>query len=31
MRISDILQKKETIFSCEIFSLNIGAKLEHAF
>ena len=31
MRICDILQSKETIFSCEIFPPKTGSKLEHAF
>ena len=31
MRISDILLKKDTIFSCEIFPPKTGVKLEHAF
>ena len=30
MPISDILQKKETIISCEIFPPKIGSQLEHA-
>ena len=31
MRISDILQERQTIFSCEIFPPKIGGELEHAF
>jgi len=31
MQISDILDRKETIASCEIFPPKIGSELEHAF
>jgi methylenetetrahydrofolate reductase (NADPH) len=31
MRIDDLLNRKKTIFSCEIFPPKIGAELEHAF
>ena len=31
MRISDIVRKKETIVSCEIFPPKIGTELEHVF